>query len=90
MAIQIIQYIPPFILVPRFILSLRKLYARDLQGRHGNDLDTAFGLTSAAGHSVTTSTIMFADRGPNEGEEDGGIQMEEREICGEAGASNGA
>lgn len=49
----VVQYVPGFTLVPRFILSLRKLYARDLGG------DTAFGLTSAS----SRGTIMFRDEG---------------------------
>ena len=78
-----IQYLPAFTLVPRFILSLRKLYARDLQGRRGSEIDTAFGLTSASGRGAVASAIMFADAGQNEGLEQGDeIQMEDREIRG--------
>ena len=67
------EYIPAFTLVPRFILSLRELYACDLQGKRGNDIDTAFGFTSAFGHgtSTATTTIVFADTGRNEGSEQG-------------------
>ena len=55
-----IQYVPAFTLVPRFILSLRKLYARDLRGRRGNEIDTAFSLTSASNHgAAAASAIMF-------------------------------
>ena len=68
MLLTLIQYIPAFTLVPRFILSLRELYARDLQGRQGGDIDSAFGLTLAPGHDAA-GTIMFADGGQNEGEE---------------------
>ena len=81
--LAMMAYIPPYTLVPRFILSLRKLYARDLRGRRGTDIDTAFGLTSAPNHGAVTSAIMFADAGHNEGlEQSEEIQMEEREICG--------
>lgn len=78
------QIIPPCTLVPRFILSLRKLYARDLRGRFsGSNIDTAFGLTTASGNGTAASTIVFADGLQNEelelGEE---IQMEERGIQG--------
>ena len=77
----VMEAIPPYTLVPRFILSLRKLYVRDLRGRRGSEIDTAFGLTSAFGHGAAASTIMFADGGQNEGEEQGEeIQMEEMEI----------
>ena len=74
--------IPAFTLVPRFFLSLRKLYKRDLRGRRGSDIDTAFGLTSVSGHGAIASAIMFADAGQNEGLEEGEeIRMEGREVC---------
>lgn len=80
MLIGMVQFIPPFVLVPRFILGLRQLYARDLQGRHANDIDTALGLTWASGLNAVASTIMFADAGQNECEREGEeIQMEDRE-----------
>lgn len=73
------QYIPPFTLVPRFILGLRAVYARDLQGRRGSDIDSAFGLSSGSVHGATATAIVFADGGQNEGEEqDEEIQMVER------------
>ena len=65
------QSIPIITLVPRFILNLRELYARDLQGRRGSDIDTAFGLASAASNGPVVSDMMFADGGQNEGEEQG-------------------
>ena len=77
---------PPFTLVSRFILSLRKLYARNLRGRRGSNIDTAFGFTS--GYGAAASGIMFADSGQSDGLEHGEeIQMEEREIH---GAGSGA
>ena len=82
-----VELIPPYTLVPRFILSLRKLYARDIRGRHGRDIDTAFGFTSASDHGAAVSTIMFVDGRQDEGEEQSEeIQMEDREIRG-AGSS---
>ena len=82
-----IEGIPAITVVPRFILSLRKLYARDLRGRHGSDIDIAFGFTSASDHGAVASAIMFADGRQNEEEEQGEeIQMEDKEICG-AGSS---
>ena len=79
--LMLAQAIPIFTLVPRFILNLRELYARDLQGRRGSDIDTAFGLSSTPGHGPVASAIMFAEGGQNEGEEQGEeIQMEERDI----------
>lgn len=74
------ESIPPYTLVPRLILSLRKLYARDLRGGRGGNIDTAFGLTSGSGHGAAVSAIMFADGGENEGSDQGEeIQMEEME-----------
>ena len=76
----VMSSIPVVTLVPRFILSLRKLYARDLGGRHGSEIDVAFGFTSTFGHGADASVIMFADGGQNDGLEQGEeIQMEERE-----------
>ena len=80
--------IPPYTLTPRFILSMRRLYARNLRGSRGSEIDTAFGLTSASGHGVVASAIIFADAVQNEGlEQSEEIQMEDREIHG-AGNSN--
>lgn len=78
-----VEYVPAITLVPRFVLSLRELYAQDLQGRCGSDIDTAFGLTSAVSRGAAASTIMFANGGQHEALEQGEeIQMEEREISG--------
>ena len=41
----VIQQTLPFTLFPRLVLSLRRLYMRDLEGRRGSYIDTAFGLT---------------------------------------------
>ena len=77
------ELIPPYALVPRFILSLRKIYVRDLRGRPGSEIDTAFGFTSASSHGAVASTIVFADAERNEWLEQGEeIQMEERESRG--------
>ena len=78
-------FIPPYTLVPRFILNLRKLYVRDIRGIYGSDIDTAFGFTSAPDRGAAASTIVFAgggqNEGPIEGEERGEeIQMEKRDI----------
>ena len=62
---------PGAILFPRLILSLGKLYTRDLRGRCGTDIDTAFGFISASSHGAAESAIMFADRGQDEGVEQG-------------------
>ena len=64
----IVEYVPAFVLAPRLVLSLRKLYARDLRGKCGSDIDTAFGLTSS-GHATIASQIVFAEDGENVVEE---------------------
>ena len=52
------KYIPASTLAPRFILSLRKLYALDdRRGRRGSNIDTAFGFT---GYGAAGSQMMFA------------------------------
>ena len=87
--LETMESIPTYTLVPRFILSLRALYARDLQGRRGSEsnIDIAFGFTSAFGHGVAASAIVFVGDGQNEGlEQEEEMQMEEREIHG-AGTS---
>ena len=82
--IAIVTYVPAFVLTPRFVLSLRDLYARDVQGRCGGDIDTAFGLTSS-GRAPVTSEIVFADGGHNlveeqgEGQEEGQGEGQDRE-----------
>ena len=81
------ESVPPYTLVPRFILSLRKLYVRDLPGRRGNEIDTAFGSTPAFGRGAVASTMVFADAEQNEGLEHGEeMEMEEWESHG-AGSS---
>lgn len=83
-----LEEIPPYVLVPRFILNLRKLHAHDLQGRRGSYIDTVFGLESAAGQSAS---IIFVGRGQNESQEEGeGIQMEARETRGGGTGSSAA
>ena len=99
----IVGYVPPFVLTPRLVLSLREVYARDLQGRCGSDIDTAFGLTSS-GSAAVTSQIVFADGGQNvveepgeereegqdegqDAEQDEGIQVVGRAMSADAGGS---
>ena len=85
--VGVVELIPLYTLVPRFILSLRKLYVRDLPGRRGNEIDTAFGSTPAFGRGAVASTMVFADAEQNEGLEHGEeMEMEEWESHG-AGSS---
>lgn len=56
------EYVPVFTLTPRFILSVRALYARDLQGGsvpHG--IDTEFSFTPVSGGGIRESVIVFAE-----------------------------
>lgn len=64
----ILQYLPMYILTPRFILSIRELYARDIQERRGEGIDTGFGLSSGCG--AVRTAIVFADVELNERLED--------------------
>ena len=51
--------------MPRFIVSVRELYDRDLRGRW-QGLDTGFGVLSqpVSSESAAVSTIEFADVAP--------------------------
>ena len=81
--IGVVQYVAPFTLVPRFILSLRELYTQELKGKVGGDIDTAFGLTSESDRGAALSTVKFAASAQNEGDDqDEEIQMEGMEIHG--------
>lgn len=64
--IVVLQCVPMFTLTPRFILSIRKLYARDVDGRRGEGIDTGFGLSSS-GRSAAGTLIFFANVEQNEG-----------------------
>lgn len=65
--IGLLQVIPVFTLVPRFVLSLRELYALDLRGRCGSEIDTDLGLTSQLGHGAVASMVVFSKGGESEG-----------------------
>ncbi|KAF8135161.1 hypothetical protein EV363DRAFT_1322657 [Boletus edulis] len=56
----IIQYVPVFTLTPRFIMSLRELHMRDVEGRRGNGFDSGFGLSSTNRTAVTVRSDVFA------------------------------
>ncbi|KAI9570973.1 hypothetical protein HD554DRAFT_288472 [Boletus coccyginus] len=59
--LYILEVVPMYTLAPRFIMGLRKVHARDVQGRRGSRIDTAFG------RGVDGATVMFADIGRNDG-----------------------
>ncbi|KAF8553916.1 hypothetical protein OG21DRAFT_1509561 [Imleria badia] len=50
-------------------MSIRELYARDVQCRRGGGIDTGFGL-SLSGRGAGGTGIVFADVEQNEGSED--------------------
>jgi len=56
----LLQYVPLFTLIPRFILSIREMYARDVHGRRGSGIDTGFGLSSS-GRDAGGTAVVFAD-----------------------------
>ncbi|KAF8452684.1 hypothetical protein L210DRAFT_3519364 [Boletus edulis BED1] len=77
--VGILENVPVFALTPRFILSLRALYAREGQGR---DIDSEFGFTSVDVRSVGGIAFARADAGQSEEdvlEHDEDIQLVERE-----------
>ncbi|KAF8553941.1 hypothetical protein OG21DRAFT_1164412 [Imleria badia] len=61
----ILEYVPMLPLATRFIMSIRELHARDVRGRSGEGIDTAFGLSPGRG-----SAIVFGDVEQNEGSGD--------------------
>lgn len=69
--ISIMEYVVMFTLTPRFILNLRELYARNVQGRRASagGIDTGFGLSTVSS-GAGESAVMFADaEGLEHGEE---------------------
>ena len=67
--LYIVEVVPLFTLIPRFIVGIREMYARDVHVRRGDGIDTGFGL-SASGRDAGGTVIVFADVGENEGLED--------------------
>ncbi|KAN0092668.1 hypothetical protein V8E55_003452 [Tylopilus felleus] len=63
--ILIIYSVPVYTLAPRFILNIRELCARNVQGTRGEGIDTGFGLSTGS----SGTEMAFADL-PNEGFED--------------------
>lgn len=65
--LTIVQYGPGVALMPRFIISIRELHARELRGACGSGIDTGFGLsTRAAGASVVVFADIEQNRGPGD------------------------
>ena len=59
-----VQYVPMITLIPRFIMGLRELAARDVQGSCGGGIDSGFGLSSSNGNAGTA--FAFAEVVQNE------------------------
>ena len=73
--------VPVFALTPRFILSIRALFARDIRGTRGYGIDTGFDHSSPGNSSSSVTAIVFASIGRDEESErdevipTGGIQL---------------
>ena len=65
LVLNVLETVPLYTLTPRFILSIREMYARDVQGRRGSGIDTGFGLSSP-GCDAGGTAIVFADVEQNE------------------------
>lgn len=87
--LYMLQKWPVFILTPRFIISVREMYARDVQSS-GGGIDTGFGLFSSSRDADYTE-IAFADYGPNETLDEGitGGSSDDSEFVGTDGYEAG-
>ena len=65
--VGMMKYVPAVTLVPWFILTLRELYACEVQNSYESDIDTAFGFGLVLGHSAAASVLMFAHPDLDEG-----------------------
>ncbi|KAN0092667.1 hypothetical protein V8E55_003451, partial [Tylopilus felleus] len=64
---ETLQFVPIFTLTPRFIIKVRELYARDIQGRRCEGIDTGFGWPSLdCDTGGTVTTVEFAEAGDEE------------------------
>ncbi|KAF8135142.1 hypothetical protein EV363DRAFT_1396592 [Boletus edulis] len=70
----ILEYVPIYTLTPRFILSIREMYARDVRGRH-EGIDTGFGLSFS---NSEVATMAFAIGGQDEELDNIEIPIEDR------------
>lgn len=52
------EYVPLYTLTPRFILSIRELHARDVQGRRGEGIDSGFGLAISSRSAGGTAVVL--------------------------------
>jgi len=68
-ALYFLGYAPVCTLTPRFILSMRELYARSVSGGRGHGIDSGFGMAPLSNHrvSLANSSIIFPGGGELEG-----------------------
>jgi len=77
--IGFVETVPIATMAPRFVLSMRELYARNVRGGRGHGIDTGFGFSALTGHGTSRSAIVFADSGRRNEDLDGEeMPMEER------------
>lgn len=62
----ILANVPLYTLMPRFIMNVRELYARNIQGDCVSGIDTGFGLSSLYGSGAGEVGMVFADAQLNE------------------------
>lgn len=56
------ELVPAYTLTPRFILSIRELYAQSIQSGHSTRMDSGFGLSGGSGVTTTgMTTMVFED-----------------------------
>ncbi|KAI9457051.1 hypothetical protein HD554DRAFT_1830403 [Boletus coccyginus] len=58
-----VETVPIATMAPRFVLSMRELYARDVRGGRRDGIDTGFGFSALASHGTSRSAMVFADGG---------------------------
>ena len=46
-SLLLLEYVPVFTLTPRFILSIREAFARDIEGGCGGEIDSGFSFLSS-------------------------------------------
>ena len=64
-----VVFVPIFTLTPRFIIKIRDLYARDVEGRRWEGIDTGFGLPSLDRGAGETGMVFAVGRQQEELEE---------------------
>ncbi|KAG9315411.1 hypothetical protein JVU11DRAFT_4562 [Chiua virens] len=56
----IVQLVPVYTLTPRFIISIRELYAHDVQGERVGGIDSGFGLSTLNSRGGVGGPMVFA------------------------------